>query len=132
MKANINEDELKLLAYLHEHAEGYTEEFQLTPGEVAEEMQIEFKKFAKDASYLASFGLIGMNTIDNSSLDGRSYGFMGMWLTGHGENYMRELEQQPGIARKLTVGAVSELWEMGKGTIVAAAGRLLAEFAKHY
>ena len=109
MKANINEDELRLLAYLHERAEGYDENFQLDPAIVGKELVLDAPQLAKAASYLASHGLVGMETADTSTFSGRSFLFNGLWLTGTGEDYMRELEDQPGVGKKITVAVVREM-----------------------
>jgi|GEM_PF-3969867 len=132
MTAHINEDELKLLTYLHEHAKGFTEQFSFAPDELERELGIDEEKLKKDASYLHDHGLARMRTLDKTTYAGLSFTLVGVWLTGLGENYMRSLEAQPSIGRKLTVGAVSELWAMGKGAIVSTAGQLLSEFARHH
>lgn len=125
MGNNISKDELAILAYLHEHAEGYTQEFQMTPGEVAQAMRIDLPKFQKDASYLAAHGLVGMQAMDASSDEGRLFLFVGIWLTGDGENFMRELENQPGIAQRITTKTASAIYDTAKAVIVKALGDYL-------
>ncbi|MGA2440098.1 MAG: hypothetical protein ABSH08_04010 [Tepidisphaeraceae bacterium] len=125
MKANINENELRLLAYLHEHAAGFTDDFQIDPDNVRVELEVTDEQLAKDASYLASHGLAGMTAA--VSRDGYE-ALSSLWLMGTGEDYMRELEAQPGVAKKLTVAAVKE---MGNALRSVAVQVLSDLFSKH-
>jgi hypothetical protein len=106
MKANINEDELRQLAYLHEHATGYTDDFQIDPDNVRVELVVTDEQLAKHASYLAAHGLAGVSVV--TTRDGYE-GLSSLWLTGDGEDYMRELESQPGVGKKVTVAVVKEM-----------------------
>jgi hypothetical protein len=124
MKANINEDELKLLAYLHEHAEGFGESFQINTKAAAETLGFDDQSFRKHWSYLEEHGLVGTSRIRE-----RSTGVVVIatrYLTGLGEDYMRELENQPGIAKKITVKVVTEGW----ATIQSVAASVLGEVVK--
>jgi hypothetical protein len=132
MTANINEDELRLLAYLHEHAEGYDGNFAFEPENVASALNFEMPAMKKNSSYLAAHGLVGMSAADTTTMTARGFIFVTVWLTGLGEDYMRALEKEPSVGRKLTVGAVSQMWDAGKGIIVSTAAQLLAEYVKHY
>src|SRR5271156_2218541 len=106
MKANISDDELKLLAFLHENARGYTSDFPFDPDNVCSVLKIEGPQLAKDGSYLASHGLIGIDIVtDRDGIESVSQ----LWLAGQGEDYMRELENQPGVPRKVTVKVVIEM-----------------------
>jgi hypothetical protein len=49
-----------------------------------------------------------------------------IWLTSTGEDYMRELESQPGAAKRITVAVVKESWEEMK----SFAAQVLAELIK--
>ncbi len=106
MNANINEDELKLLAYLHERAEGYDENFRFEPEPVGSELSIDDRELRKIASYLVSHGLVGMEA---SRFDNGDVLLHGLWLTGAGEDYVRELEAQPSVSKKITVAVVKEM-----------------------
>jgi len=132
MPAKINEDELQILAWLHEHATGYGQRHQFLLSDVGQGVGIDKDLLPKPLSYLEEHGLVGVHAIDVSTQVGDEYVLEGVWLTGIGEDYMRELEAQPGIARKLTVGAVRELWGMGKGILVSEAPAILANFARHF
>jgi len=79
-----------------------------------------------------SIAPVGVSAIGFKNSKAQGFTLRDIWLTGNGENYMRQLEEAPGIARKLTATAIVELWQMGKGAIVSTAGQLLAEFTKHY
>lgn len=126
MVNNISKEELAILAYLHEHARGFTEAFPFVPAEVAAAMDRAVDQFLKDASYLEAHGLVGMNVIDASSSDGPSFIHMDMWLTGDGENFVRELEQQPGIARRITTKTVGAIYDAGREIVVRVLGDFLS------
>jgi hypothetical protein len=126
MNANINDDELKLLAYLHEHSAGYGSTFPYVPGEIAQAMTVAWELFIKNASYLEEHGLVGLRVLDASSTDGPAFIQDRIWLTGDGENYMRELEErlkveekQPGPARKITMRVVAETGSVLRSIAVA-------------
>ena len=129
MNANISTDELKLLAYMHEHATGYTENFSFDAAEVCVELTITEEQFNKDLSYLASHGLAGMSTADASTYgELNSFILTGVWLTGDGENYMREVEAQveknePGKFKKIGMKAV----EIGGDLVKAVAIKVLTD-----
>jgi hypothetical protein len=123
MKANINQDEMKLLAYLHEHATGYIEECALDPAKIKEALGIDDAELGKDMSYLKGHGLVGVRIITFRNAKGSVSEMQGMWLTSTGEDYMRELENQPGIGKKITVAAVKQTWEQMK----SIAAQVLAE-----
>jgi hypothetical protein len=106
IKANINEDELKLLAYLHEHATGHNEKFQLRFVDVQNALRWDEAKLNKDASYLAGHKLLDVAVIDTSTMNRISFRPIGIWLTSLGEDYMRELENEPSIAQRITVATV--------------------------
>ncbi|HEX5243545.1 MAG TPA: hypothetical protein VFW23_09825 [Tepidisphaeraceae bacterium] len=110
MKANISQDELGLMAYLHEKARGFSQGFALDPTEVANALDIPFTQLQKDSSYLAGKGLVGLNEADASSSDGPASILFGLWLTSDGEDFMRELEAAPGVATRITVAVVKETW----------------------
>ena len=134
MNVNLSEGELKLLAHLHENAIGFDDTCQFDPAAVRTALDIDEPTFRRQVSYLASFRLVGIEEEGVEPFDKSSPSSIitGIYLTGAGENFMRELEQAPSIGRKLTVGVVSELWAMGKGTIVSTSGQILAEFVKQF
>jgi len=115
MNANINEDELSLLAYLHEHAGGYGEHCRIEPKKIMAAMNFDDPAFVKHLSYLEEHGLAGYKTMDVSTMKtGPKHRIVGVWLTGDGENFMRELEAQPGIATKITVAVIKEIGKAGR------------------
>jgi hypothetical protein len=131
MTANINEDELKLLTYLHEHVNGYGSNHGIGIKMVAQELERSVQHVRKDASYLGEHGLGGIHHRDAPkqifTIDPEV-----VYLSGIGEDYMRKLEDSPSVARKLTVSVLSELWTTGKATILGTASQLLADYAKHF
>jgi len=121
MNANISQSELTVLTYLHEHAKGYGRGFQISPEELVEALNIEFSQLVKDASYLESHGLIGVETIQSDE----AYIPIGFFLQGLGEDYMRELElqinaqgQAPSGVRRITVKVLGELGKIARDTAV--------------
>jgi hypothetical protein len=128
MNANINEDELRVLAFLHETVAGYDENFELDPKAVGKSLALDEQQLAKTASYLASHGLVGMATADTSTFNGHAFLFTALWLTGKGEDYMRELEAQPGIGKRITVALVRETWN----TLRPVAVGLLTAYGSHH
>lgn len=126
MKANINEDELKLLAYLHEQAAGCGKGFQLIPSEVAGQLGFDDQQMKKVASYLSDHRLAGITGTSFENSKGQDFYLEGIYLTGLGEDYMRELENQPGVGKKITVAAVKE---MGSALRTIAVG-VLTELVK--
>jgi hypothetical protein len=131
MNAHIDEGELKLLAFLHEHAEGYTEHFALDPADVEKELDVSIDRLKKDASYLAGHGLAGITTLDTSTYgSGRSALLVGLWLTSAGEDYVRALERDEKVGRRLTAKVVAELWGMGKGILASVAAAVLGDFLR--
>lgn len=126
MIAHINEDELKLLTYLHEHAKGYGERFGLSDKAAMGAIGMDEPAFKKAYSYLQEHGLAG-HRIDTA---GTVWIDCGTYITGLGEDYMRELEKAPSIARKLTVGALKQLGNVVQDVAVKALTEHLAAMAK--
>ncbi len=120
MNANINDDELSILAYLHECAKAFGEHGRFEPKEIMQALKLDDPNFVKHISYLVEHDLAGIKTIDVSTMQtGQKHRIIGVWLTGKGENFMRELEAQPGIARKITVASLKELGKTGRDIAVA-------------
>lgn len=114
MKANINEDELQLLAFLHETVTGFGPSFAIAVRTVELGLGIDSEQLKRNASYLMEHGLAGVQGVGNLQITTgrRFFTATEIWLTGTGEDYMRELECQPGIAKKVTVAAVKEGWSV--------------------
>lgn len=128
MKSNINEQELTLLTYLHEQAQGFGKEFQQPADAIMAALNLTADQLRKAGSYLQEHGLAGVVVTPVVTFDQEGQVEVeSLWLTGLGEDYLRELEAAPGVGSKLTVAAISEMWGMGKGVIVAAAAKILSE-----
>lgn len=129
MNANISTDELKLLAYLHENANGYTEHFRFEPQDVCAALGINDEQVKKDTSYLVSHGLAGMQVVDFGTRGSpHAFELNSIWLTGDGENYMRAVEaevekEKPGMFKKIGVKAV----EVGEKIVMAMAVKVLTD-----
>lgn len=129
----IGQEELLLLTFMHENALGYGPQFKMDPAKIMGGLNMEYAEFLRYVSYLAEHRLAGLNTIDRS---GRGDGVEGsfrlttVFLTGFGEDYMRALEAEPTVARRVTVAVVKELWSMGTSTLKDIAAGTLARMFK--
>jgi hypothetical protein len=97
MDINISADELTLLAYLHEHATGYTPADILTRKPMQDmltSLNLSLPEFRKQVTFLASFGLVGVSEIVFTNTMGGGAEINGVGITGAGENYIRELEAE--------------------------------------
>jgi hypothetical protein len=112
---NISEDELSLLAHLHEYAKGYTAEFPFEVEAATKALGLTEEKLAKDLSYLVGHNLAGWKAFSRRTSAGHSFCLTEFWITGLGEDYMRDLEGQPGVGRRITTKVVKEGWEVIKG-----------------
>jgi hypothetical protein len=109
MKANITEDELKMLAYLHEHAGGCGERHSMGGAQLCRELGLADKQLSGNLSYLEGHDLAGARVTDASSFNGQFFIINSIWLTSNGEDYMRELENQPGVPKKVTLAVVKQM-----------------------
>lgn len=123
MKANISEDELKLLAYLHEHARGFNKHFHIEAKALLADLSLTDDQLKCHSSYLEAHGLAGVTASFVGSLGDQHPIIRGIWITGLGEDYMRELEDSPTVSRKLTAGVVTETW----GVLKAVAAKVLGD-----
>jgi hypothetical protein len=131
MNYHVNEAEMKLLAHLNEHARGYGSNYPFEPADVQAALDLDDTSFARASSYLEELGLIG---IDSERVD--TYGssdliLKELWLTGPGANFMRTLENAPGVGRKVTVAVVSQVWKIGTDAIVKVASQLVTDLARN-
>ena len=128
-KVNIQKGELELLAYLHEHVEGYGEHDRLRAEEVIKAMGVTAADFRKAATFLREFGLVGIVEKPHRSTSSQGVMMGGIWLTGQGENFMRQLEAdlagklatapdaEPGTATKITTKVAGWLYDVSKDVI---------------
>lgn len=123
---NISKDELRLLAHLHEHAVGYGEGFNFDSRVLLQALEMDESGFTKTVTYLSAFELVGARISRAGDGAATQSLIRWVWLTGHGENFMRELENQPGIGTKITSKTASFLYDTAKGVIVKVLGEFLA------
>jgi hypothetical protein len=128
MKANINEAELSLLAYLHEHARGFNEHYLSVTKIIQTDLELSDAQLHFQSSYLAAHGLVGVNATFVGSLGDQHPVIRGLWITGLGEDYMRELEAAPGVGKKLGAGMVREMGAALRTIAVA----VLSDFLKRH
>lgn len=124
MEAHINQDELRLLTYMHEHAPGFGERYKINPKNVCEGLGIDVDALGRSASFLEEHGLVGMVTYDIGRRDNPDdFVLRAIYLTGLGETYMRDLERQSGIGTRLTLAVLSRLEKVA----IDAGSKILAE-----
>ena len=128
MEAKISADELRLLVWLHENAKAFGESGAWYPQAMTKELGISAAQLAKDASYLAGHHLVGATFGDRTHLGSSSpeYWLQSLYLTSVGENYIRVLEEKPGIAQRLTIATLKKVEDVA----VKIAGTVLAEIIK--
>jgi hypothetical protein len=110
MTATIEEGGLKLLACLSEHAGQVGQRFWLDPKPVVRSLGISQEEFALASGYLVEHGFAGkrMFSVGADTAPVASVRCCAIWLTGSGENHLRELQASPGVGGKLTVGVVGK------------------------
>jgi hypothetical protein len=110
MSTNISQSELSLLAYFHENANGFGKEFGVSPDKIRQALGTSEDDFVKDVSYLEEHKLVGSLHLNLSTMNRAAFYKLGsVWLTGLGENYMRELERAQGVGKRITVKVVKEM-----------------------
>lgn len=129
MKPNISKDEFRIMAYLHENAKGFSEDFPFKPEDVAPALGIKIDQLQKHVSYLTGHGLIG--TFQPQFLHyGDNRSDWELYLTSSGEDFMRELDEmlvqqleaapdaEPGTVQKITLKVAGFVYDLGKAVIV--------------
>jgi hypothetical protein len=127
MDVCINEEELTLLSYLHEKAEGYGEPFYFDTSPVGPEVGLDGQAMNKAVSYLGGWGLVAVTGT-------HELGILQFCFTSKGEDYMRHLDAAAEEAKvlaqskKLTWEAVKGLAKATRDGLVKVAGELLAKY----
>ena len=118
------EDDMLVLAYLHEHAKGFGDKCIFSAEHVARDLFLSPEAMSKSVSYLTDLRFVGAR-LSHRRRDGVLV-YREMFLTGMGENLVREVEEHNGVMRRMTVSAVREGWTVLK--VVAAS--VLSEVLK--
>lgn len=128
MEAKINDDELRLLVWLHENARGFGQGMGFYWPSVVQRIEIEESSLRHAATYLQGHGLVGMSVQDMSAFgdDAPEVHIGELWLTSFGENYIRNIEAAPGVAQKLTLSALAKIG----GGVKVVATTILTEIIK--
>jgi len=138
MQPRISRDEFAVLTYLHQNAEAYDESSAFEVDEIAKVTGLDPKDVKKSASYLSSVGMARL-TRPTDVTYGNMNDFV-VFLTGNGENFMRELEDRllttlqrapdvkPGSLAKITTKVGGFVYDTGKDIIAKA----LAEWMKDH
>lgn len=123
-------DELELLTYLHQHVHGYGPRFVCELFKIKDVLEWEQERADKAASFLAEWGLIGVNSWFEKHV-------ARIHLTGAGEAFVRRAEEKLETAADEASG-----WERGKALTIealrsgglpiaiAVASQVLMEYAK--
>ena len=127
MQHNISKDEMRLLAYLHENATGYDKRHELNAEVAADALGFSGDDLRKHASYLAGLGLIDVRRF-TMLMGTPTYYVKGIWLTIKGENLMRELENEPSIAKEITAKTAGAIYDAGREVIVKIVGDFLSRW----
>ena len=109
MSSHLGETQLALLAYLREHSGGYAQRIGLDPKPVAKGLRIDHGELVMEASALVRHGLVGVRGFRPDAGHPASEPVPAIWLTGRGEDYLRRLEADPGVRRRVTVTSVKEM-----------------------
>ena len=120
----LAQTELKLLAYLQEHSEGSGQRIGLDPKPIAKDLRIGPEQLTKDSSALKGHSLAGVRGFRADPERLEAVKVSSIWLTGRGEDFLRQLEADPGVGRPITVAMVMQ---MG-GALTDIAAKVLTEF----
>jgi hypothetical protein len=119
MDVRFKQDEIALLAYLHEHSARYDRMANFHNEKLAHDLGCDANRIDQMASFLAGFGLMGPSAIPDA-----------YHLTPLGENYMRHLEEavEKEVHKKtLTYTSYKGLGEAAKDLIINTAAQVLAQ-----
>lgn len=128
MDIKIKENEIRLLIGLRERCENFNEFGLIRPEPIVELLGVSFESFSRSATYLQGFKLTLIDFHVQKDCDGYSKMFNGIALTSEGENYLRVLEDSPGIAKKLTLSTL----DIVKDGVLQVASSLLTEWVKDF
>lgn len=131
MTAQIEEADLKMLAYLSEHSGGHHERPWLDPKPVIRSLGLSQEQFATRSAHLVELGLAGVRLYAPDAVPAPSSRFCAIWLTGKGQDYIGVLETALGIGRRLTANVVKELWAKETEAISETAQQLFSELSDH-
>lgn len=137
--AYINEDEIEALLAVRDAVKGFGPSFRVKRDELLVSLGGEDDALKQHLSYLVQHGLIGTNEesipfkiktrhkgIESERTLGRTPPFSTVYLTGTGIDFIRAMEAQPNVPKRLTVATAK-----AAANIVVAAGRIaLTELAK--
>src|SRR3954471_14919350 len=126
MSTHIGDTELRLLASLHERSDGSGQRIGLDPRAVVKSLRLGAAQFASGSSALAGYDLAGVRRFRSDSRDHHvAVGpFAAIWLTGRGEDYLRRLEADPRVGRRVTLDMATRM----AGALTAIATAVLVEF----
>ncbi len=124
----LNEDNIYLLAYMHENAKAFDDHHPFCTETVIGEIGWSKRQYENAASYLAGFGLVAESRL-------RGGNWVNYFFTSQGENFMRHVDQalEQSLAdkgKRLTAGALKEggkvLRDLGITVASAILGKMIS------
>ena len=119
-----------MLAFLHEHAQGYDERFIFNRERLTKGLGTSIEQIQRDSSFISAHGLVVVKTMGPVVNAGLPH-LVGIWLTGDGENMMRTIESEmedqllaapeysDSIGARITTKTMGTLWDSAQGVVVA-------------
>lgn len=132
--AHLTELEMRLLIALRQRATELSEAGEVRVDVLAKDVGASVTDARYAASFLGGFELVSPARNEQSpssirtkvGIPLRTVTYSAIWLTAIGENYIRSIEAEPSVARRLSLQA----WEQTKSTVMAVAQTALAEIVK--
>lgn len=124
---SVNKDHLELLTVLHENTKRFDVPQVFFVESIRQELQWNETLFIKTATYLEGHRLVGLTrppiTFAN---EGAPLPIQGAYLTSLGEDLMIEIENQPGIAQRLTSAVINMIWNTSQSIITQTVSSFFA------
>ncbi len=127
----INEGELELLYALRELCPGYNEPGSIMPGAVIDKIDIDMEEMKKRSSLLQGFGLVYIRWNDLSTFGDMKFGMSHLALSTAGESYLRAIDAQPKVAKRVTLNFFNGAREAVLGAARVALGEMVKQGVLH-
>jgi hypothetical protein len=124
---NISETEMQILAYLHEHAAGYDDNYPFDCDTIKRELAMDDVTFRRAVSFLDQWRLVGLRGEKVRNSQAHNFLLGQIWPTGLGENYVRDVEESPNVGRRITVTVVKEAWGIIKPVAIGVLGIVIGK-----
>lgn len=118
----INAEELELLYALRELCPAFNQMGAIFGNPICERLQIDGSELLRRASFLHGYQLVWLDLVDVSTSDGPSWDFNSIALSTYGESYLRAIDAQPSIGKRVTLSVFGGL----RATLVEAGRAVLS------